>query len=134
MTSVWAEALNRLMLTKGYRTQTALVKAARKRGLKLRPNTVSAVLNGGWPARETVETILTVLNVPLWMLFVTDEEYAMFTLASQLHHEHRTPRMIELERQMEQWAKLKETLLAFGQEGPETDVRRTEHRKHPKSA
>lgn len=42
---VWARAIARLMTARGYRSQSALIAAARKHGIHLRPNTLSDAVN-----------------------------------------------------------------------------------------
>jgi transcriptional regulator with XRE-family HTH domain len=104
---IWAHAIDRLMLAKGYRKQTALIRAAQDRGIPLRPNTLSSVLGASTksPRLDTLEAIARVLDVPLWALFCTEREYATFTealapralpISSELA-QHWAQRLINLE-------------------------------------
>lgn len=83
---VWARAIQRLMTAQQYRSQSALIAAARKRGLHLRPNTLSDAMSATkdtCPRLDTLETIARALDVPLWALCCEEAEYHLFLAAQQ---------------------------------------------------
>jgi transcriptional regulator with XRE-family HTH domain len=88
---VWAQALERTMVAKGYRSQAALVRAARKKGVRLRPNTLSAVLSGteGSPRMETLVLLARALEVPLWTFYFSAEEHGIVAQALAQHREQQ---------------------------------------------
>jgi hypothetical protein len=83
---VWARAIARLMTTRGHRSQSALITAARKHGIHLRPNTLSSALSATkdtCPRLDTLVTIAQALDVPLWALCCEEAEYHLFLSAQQ---------------------------------------------------
>lgn len=83
---VWARAIARLMAARGYRSQSALIAAARKQGIHLRPNTLSDAMSATketCPRLDTLETIAQALDVPLWALWCEEAEYHLFIAAQQ---------------------------------------------------
>ena len=83
---VWARAITRLMTARGYRSQSALIAAARKHGIHLRPNTLSDAVNASkdtCPRLDTLETIAQALEVPLWALCCEEADYHLFISAQQ---------------------------------------------------
>lgn len=83
---IWARAITRLMTVRQYRSQAALISAARKRGIRLRPNTLSDALNmtkTTRPRLDTLEAIAQALEVPLWALCCEEAEYHLFLGALQ---------------------------------------------------
>jgi hypothetical protein len=69
-----------MKLTQGYRSWAEVVRAARKRGIHMRPNTITDVLRGSSNI-DTYVTLARALEVPLWTFYVTDAEEALFTAA-----------------------------------------------------
>jgi hypothetical protein len=83
---VWGRAIERLMRTRHYRSQAALIADARKRHIHLRPNTLSDAISGSkdsCPRLDTLETIAQALDVPLWALCCEESEYHLFLSAQQ---------------------------------------------------
>jgi len=83
---VWARAIARLMTSRGHRSQSALITAARKHGIHLRPNTLSSALSATTetcPRLNTLETIAQALDVPLWALCCEEADYHLFISAQQ---------------------------------------------------
>lgn len=73
----WATPIRRLMSARGW-TQGDLAERA-----KVRENTLSETLNGRSPRMDTMERIAIALDVPLWALFVSEEQYALLCHADQ---------------------------------------------------
>lgn len=73
MERVWISAIRRLMASKGWKQQDL----ARVSGV--RPNTISDALASTNPRIDTLSALATALDVPLWALFCTDHEHAIFS-------------------------------------------------------
>ena len=87
---VWARAIQRLMTARQYRSQSALIAAARKRGIHLRPNTLSDAISATkatCPRLDTLETIAQALDVPLWALCCEEAEYHLFIASLQARNQ-----------------------------------------------
>lgn len=67
----WEGPIRRLMAARNW-TQAELADHA-----QLRPNTLSEALNGRSPRMETMEKIAAAFQVPLWSLFVSEEQAAL---------------------------------------------------------
>ena len=81
---VWSRAIAALLAAQHYRSQAAFIAAARKRKIRIRPNTLSDAMRADattLPSLETLQTIAAALDVPLWALCCEPEEYAVFTAA-----------------------------------------------------
>jgi hypothetical protein len=100
-TPVWVSAIKRVMTAKGYDSQAAFIRAAKKRGVILRPNTLSDALN---PEKRsnitTFEVVAEALDVPLGMLFQTAEEAAEVALARQMSAEQQARRDEEMKAEI----------------------------------
>jgi len=90
---IWAEAIQRLMAIRGYRSQAALIAAAHKRGIRLRPNTISdavSVSQTTGPRLDTLAAIAQALDVPLWALCCEGREYHLFMATLETQAQQRT--------------------------------------------
>jgi transcriptional regulator with XRE-family HTH domain len=75
----WILPIRRLMAAQGL-TQGELAKKA-----KIRPNTLSEAMNGRSPRMDTLECVAAALNVPLYELFVSEEQSSLLKQAAQSH-------------------------------------------------
>lgn len=73
MERLWVAAIRRLMAAKGWKQQDL----ARESGV--RPNTISDALGGTDPRIDTLSALAKALDVPLWALFCTGHEHAIFS-------------------------------------------------------
>jgi transcriptional regulator with XRE-family HTH domain len=73
MERVWIPALRRLMAAKSWKQQDLADASG------VRPNTISDLLNATDPRIETLAALAKALDVPLWALFCTAHEHALFT-------------------------------------------------------
>lgn len=71
--------IRRLLTAKGW-SQGELAKRA-----KIRPSTLSEAMNGRSPRMDTFESIAAAFDVPLFELFITDEQSALLRQAAQNH-------------------------------------------------
>lgn len=77
MQRVWIGAIRRLMAEQGYRSDSAFCDAK-----GIRKNTLSDALNEKKETQPRIGTFVEIaeaLGVPLWSLFCTSREYALFT-------------------------------------------------------
>jgi transcriptional regulator with XRE-family HTH domain len=73
----WVQPIRRLLLAKGW-TQGELADKA-----GMRPNTLSEAMNGRSPRMDTLEQIAAAFDVPLFELFVSEEQSTLLRQASQ---------------------------------------------------
>jgi transcriptional regulator with XRE-family HTH domain len=73
MERVWIPALRRFMADKGWNQATLAEESG------VRPNTISDTLKGTNSGVDTMSALAKALGVPLWALFCTDREYALFS-------------------------------------------------------
>ena len=76
MERVWIPAIRRLMATKGWKQQDLASESG------VRPNTLSDLLNPDEPTSPRIETFVLLakgFKEPLWALFCTAHEHALFT-------------------------------------------------------
>lgn len=73
MERVWIPALRRLMAAKSWKQQD-LANAS-----GVRPNTITDLLNDTDPRIDTLAALAKALEVPLWALFCSAHEHALFT-------------------------------------------------------
>lgn len=84
----WVPAIRRLMAAKGWNQRVLSDKSG------VRPNTLSDLLGGADSRIETLGALAAALEVPLWALFCSDHEHALFTErakqdSAQQHAEQR---------------------------------------------
>lgn len=100
-TPVWVSAIKRVMIAKGYDSQAAFIRAAKERGVMLRPNTLSDALN---PVKRsnisTFEVVAEALDVPLGALFQTAKEAAEMAFARQVSAEQHARRAQALKEEI----------------------------------
>lgn len=73
----WVGPIRRLMAAKGW-NQTQLAEHA-----QVQQNTMSNTMNGRGPRMDTMKRIAAALDVPLWALFVSEEQSALLTQSEQ---------------------------------------------------
>lgn len=84
----WVQPIRRLLLLRGW-TQGELADKA-----GLRPNTLSEAMNGRSPRMETLEHIAGAFDVPLYELFVTEEQSTL--LRNAAHNQQQLVKQEEL--------------------------------------
>jgi transcriptional regulator with XRE-family HTH domain len=118
---VWAEAIQRLMSIRGYRTQAALIAAAHKRGIRLRPNTVSDALSPTQttgPRLDTLAAIAQALEVPLWALCCEGREYHLFMATLETQSQQRT----DVQRVLDELDRIRQSVQEIRQHADEHDA------------